>query len=320
MGSATCDFCHSKPKFVEGGKTHPYCGKTCAGKAKAKAGVQHPQGGGCAIPGCPKAPFVDATGKASPYCGVTHKELAKNACLMCRKAPRNGHHPWCGRTCGAKAESQATLLLEVPNIHTTFKDVEAQFKASWRNPSSPPPEVKNIYKVVESSASRANYDKYRASVEARGNFVAKGRSAGNECRRWHGTVRECHVGEPGQGQLCGSATCRLCTIMKTSFILSAAGKNYATLRFGAGIYTSSTSATSNGYSRNTQASPVKALLLNKVVVGRCLKDGTSNTGLTAAPAGYDSVVATANAWGGDDELIVYSNDAVRPSYLIMYAA
>ena len=37
----------------------------------------------------------------------------------------------------------------------------------------------------------------RKSVEARGNFKNVGRTAGNENRRWHGTLRSCTLGDQG---------------------------------------------------------------------------------------------------------------------------
>lgn len=67
-----------------------------------------------------------------------------------------------------------------------------------------------------------NYN--RAAVEARGNFVSAGRSAGNEHRRWHGTRRECRLGDKGHAKFCASTTCSLCCIVKTSFDLSLFGK------------------------------------------------------------------------------------------------
>lgn len=97
-----------------------------------------------------------------------------------------------------------------------------------------------------------------ASVEARGQFVAAGRSIGNENRRWHGTRRECTLGDKGNTQMCGSQTCSLCCIVRTSFDLSLWGKktgwgryvfalsqrqrHLMSTRFGKGIYTSSTSS------------------------------------------------------------------------------
>jgi hypothetical protein len=77
------------------------------------------------------------------------------------------------------------------------------------------------------------------------------------------------------------------------------------------------------------------VLLNKVVVGRGYKAENDQPTLTKPPAGYDSVSVI--AWRtfcglltrgqvlGErgvrlkhDELVVYDDDAIRPSYLVMY--
>ena len=77
------------------------------------------------------------------------------------------------------------------------------------------------------------------------------------------------------------------------------------------------------------------MLLNKVVVGKGYKMMAANTTLTEPPAGHDSVsVVIRQFFGGVlmkkqvlaevgaglnyDELVVYNNDAIRPSYLVMY--
>lgn len=83
-------------------------------------------------------------------------------------------------------------------------------------------------------------------------------------------------------------------------------------RFGKGLYTSSTSSKSSfmfrfligyadvvirsdDYSTNKSSSPYKAILLNKVVVGKGYKVTENNTSLTAPPTGYDSV-SNASHW------------------------
>lgn len=170
----------------------------------------------------------------------------------------------------------------------------------------------------------------RDAVEARGHFVQDGRSAGNENRRWHGTTRECRLGDSQQTQFCSSSSCSLCCIMKTSYDLNLWGKKTGwgryvmhssdrsqtqadrlllNFRFGAGIYTSSTSSKyvlgidlsssseltfhtirSNDYSSSLDPkTSLKAILLNKIVVGKGYKMTQDNTTLTAPPAGYDSV-------------------------------
>ena len=150
-------------------------------------------------------------------------------------------------------------------------------------------------------------------MEARGKFVAMGRSCGNEKRRWHGTKRKCHLGDPGNTRFCTQEGCSLCCIIKSSFNLRFSKSATGWGRFGCGIYTSSTSSKfvparsnklfsnthltqiilaprSNDYSENVGiSSGLKALLLNKVVVGNGKKMINDDTSLTAPPPGFDSV-------------------------------
>ncbi|KAF7969835.1 hypothetical protein HWV62_25896 [Athelia sp. TMB] len=161
-----------------------------------------------------------------------------------------------------------------------------------------------------------------AAVEARGNFVASGRSAGNENRRWHGTRRECKIGDKGSTKFCTSTSCSLCCIVKTSFNLDMFGKKTGWGRFGKGLYTSSTSSKSDDYASNSgkTSSPNKAILLNKVVVGKGYKVTENATTMTAPPPGYDSVLAEKGGKLNHDELVIYDNDAIRPSFIVLYEA
>jgi hypothetical protein len=81
----------------------------------------------------------------------------------------------------------------------------------------------------------------RAELEAKGKFSAKGKYPGNERLLWHGTVRACSLGEPGQNMFCTDLNCSLCSIARGSFNLANA-KTSAFQRFGPGIYTSSKSS------------------------------------------------------------------------------
>jgi len=90
-------------------------------------------------------------------------------------------------------------------------------------------------------------------------------------------------------------------------------------RFGPGIYTSSTSSKSNDYSHNGKSSSWKAIMLNKVVVGKGYKVKQDKPSLTGPPTGYDSVLAETGQSLNHDELIVFNEDAIRPAWLVMYA-
>jgi len=109
----------------------------------------------------------------------------------------------------------------------------------------------------------------------------------------------------------------MCRIIESSFQLARAGERTNFGRFGEGIYTSATSSKSNDYYGGS-ASPNRAVLLNDVVMGKTIKLTTNTPNLTEPPAGYDAVIGEP---GGDlnyDESIVYTNDAIRASYLIVY--
>ncbi|KAF8626100.1 hypothetical protein AX17_006596 [Amanita inopinata Kibby_2008] len=314
--ASNCDFCHVRAKYFDGVQTHPFCSKACANSYRSKKSTPK---GTCQAPGCSKSVHTSSKGSLGEYCSLAHKTLGENVCLMCRQAPKMANSHFCGQNCTDDAEKKASLILEVPQGHSTFKSVADQFKTSWRHGTSCPP-VKHVYKIVASQTSHAAYNTYRNGVETRGQFATAGRSAGNENRRWHGTTRECSLGDKGQTQFCSSQTCSLCSIVKSSYDLSLFGKKTGWGRFGKGIYTSSTSSKSNDYSRNASScnSPLKAILLNKVVVGRGCKMIHDSTSLTTPPSGFDSVLAEKGGSLNYDELVVYTNDAIRPSFLVMY--
>jgi len=220
-------------------------------------------------------------------------------------------------SCYNKVHYASPTIIEVPKDHERYKSVASQFRQKWLH-NNTCPEVRAVYKVVSPRANIARYELYLNRVEAKGNFVAQNKTRGNENRRWHGTTRMCKIGDQGVTQFCSSPSCSLCCIMKSSFDLAFFSKQTNFGRFGKGIYTSSTSSKSDSYSRNGCTSGWKAILLNKVVVGRGRKMKDNNTRLTAPPAGYDSVLAEVGAALNYDELVVYDNDAIRPSYLVMY--
>ncbi|KAJ7679199.1 hypothetical protein DFH06DRAFT_1465374 [Mycena polygramma] len=317
--SANCDFCGVRPKFFDGKRTHPFCSKGCSKNAAAQNPLLKPNAKGtCHAPGCQKPAHTNANGTSGSYCSLAHKTLGETICLMCKQAPKQPQSHFCSSTCTDDAEKNGPMILEVPVGHETFKSVSEQFKASWRHTGKPCPPVRRVYKVVAPHATLASYNAYQATVEKTGHFVASGRSAGNENRRWHGTRRECNIGDKGQTQFCASATCSLCCIVKSSFDISLWGTKTGWGRFGKGIYTSSTSSKSNDYSHNDCSSSYKAMLLNKVIVGKGCKLTQDNVSLTAPPAGYDSVLAEKGGSLNYDELVVYTNDAIRPSFLVIY--
>jgi len=222
----------------------------------------------------------------------------KSACLMCRSRPKNGGYDFCGITCRDAARKLAPLLLEVPRGHTTFTMVENKFKEAWKpaNRTLCPP-VRNVYRVVETSSSRDAYSSYA-------------KLHGNECFRYHGTRRSCQLGENGNAKLCTSSFCNACSIIKTSFKVSLANPGGA---FGKGVYTSSASNKSSNYSDSNKKG---VMFLTKVALGK-VHNVNRFAEVKACPSGKQSVIF--NRMNGElNETVVYTNDAIRPVFLIVF--
>lgn len=267
----------------------------------------------CQIPGCPFPAYVARNGDIGQYCSKAHIQLATYGCIRCRKEPTDGAAVFC-QFCSGDVFYMAPMIVEVPADHDRYKSVASQFQKKWQHNKNCP-EVRAIYKIVNTEDDLKKFDQYIEQVEARGQFVSQGKSRGNENRRWHGTTRNCNIGDTGVTRFCTDTSCALCCIMKNSFDISFSA---TTGMFGVGIYTTSTSSKSDHFSFNGSPSSWKAMLLNKVAVGFGFKMTSGNTHLKEPPSGYDSVLAEAGNGLNYDELVVYNNDAIRPSYLVMY--
>ncbi|KAF8901076.1 hypothetical protein CPB84DRAFT_1778420 [Gymnopilus junonius] len=237
----------------------------------------------------PKAPGFNQCGKACA-------DSAKFACLLCKSRPKFKRYHLCGKTCKQIAIKSTPLILEAPPGHATYEMVENKFKTAWKYPGTPCPPIKKIYKIIEGKNFLQPYDRYKKSV-------------GNEVFRYHGTTRRCTLGSQGNTKLCSNNTCPLCSILKSSFKTSLAKPSGA---FGPGIYTSS--ASNKAYSYTSSGSG--AMLLTKVILGKVRQVNGWNE-VMSCPPGFNSVVFDRQN-GSLNETIVYSDDAIRPVFLVIF--
>ncbi|KAG8905715.1 hypothetical protein FRC01_008254, partial [Tulasnella sp. 417] len=247
-----------------------------------------PPGKPCKIPNCNGTEFAPGSNYCSNKCRkAAVKQGLEIACLMCKELPKAPKRHFCGKGCSDKAEKGAPILLDVPKTDPKFADIVKQFNDTWQGTAKPT--VHRICKVVNSKAVEDRFQAYRQKVEQAGKWVSQGKTAGNENRRWHGTVRECTVGDdPNKLDMCTSTACKLCCVIRTSFDM----KYVAVGVYGLGIYTSAYSSTSHGYTRvATKGSPYRAMFLTRIVTGKehIFTSGVTNPNATAPPAGYDSV-------------------------------
>lgn len=228
-------------------------------------------------------------------CGKTCRDNASTACLLCRCQPRLGRYHLCGRTCKMIATKWTPLILEARPDHVTYTEVERRFKRAWKS-NDACPSIKKIFKIIESKSFLQPYDQYK-------------RRFGNEVFRYHGTSRNCTLGSRGNTRLCSSTTCALCSILRTSFEVSLANPYGG---FGAGIYSSSAANKAYSYSNGGRG----AIILTKVVLGTAYKVSAFNE-VMSCPPGHNSVVFNRQN-GILNETIVYTNDAIRPVFLIIF--
>ncbi|KAG8928949.1 hypothetical protein FRC00_001606 [Tulasnella sp. 408] len=194
------------------------------------------------------------------------KQGLEIACLMCTEFPKDPQWAdFCGKTCSDKAEKNAPILLDVPKTDPKFADIVKQFNDTWQGSNKPT--VHRICTVVNAKAVEDRFQAYRQKVEQAGNWVAQGKTAGNENRR-----------------------CRLCCVIRTGFDI----KYVAVGVYGLGIYTSAYSSTSHGYTRvATKVWPYRAMFLTRIVTGKdhIFTSGVIDPNAKAPPAGYDSVLS-----------------------------
>ncbi|KAG9028028.1 hypothetical protein FRB95_006983 [Tulasnella sp. JGI-2019a] len=235
------------------------------------------------------------------------------SCIYCHRNLRVDGRLYCGRRCAQSASQQAPMILPISENDPKFREIENQFYDSWREPDKDVPTVQWISKIVQSKELTDRYYAYRDSVEEEGAFTLRGMAPGNECRRWHGTPRLCRIGEgPRRTGLCNNKICGVCGIIDESFRFDKCGRSgrqgAGFQRFGRGIYSSSTSSNSQ----------YGAMLLTIVVVGTGYRALVDKRSWTEPPPRWHSVLGKVGVRLKYDETVVYDEDAIRPSWLIVF--
>ncbi|KIO17228.1 hypothetical protein M407DRAFT_33130 [Tulasnella calospora MUT 4182] len=268
----------------------------------------------CRIPECDQPPFQFG----AEYCSNQHRAEAVRRglappCISCYLYPRVLYN-FCGQSCNDRVSNGGPSLLPLEDRDPKFEEIRHLFDVSWKCTKKPKPKVTVIHKIVLGKNSMSNFFAYRKSVEDKRNFISQCRTPGNEGRRWFGTHRECQIGDnPNSMAYCANPRCSLCTLLKKSF------KKGNTERPGAGISVSALSSKADESSTNGSSSgSLKAAVLATVVIGRGLKCLSERPDLSNPPNGYDSVLTEAGTSMAFDEVVVFSEDAIRPIWLVLY--
>ncbi|CAL1717323.1 unnamed protein product [Somion occarium] len=212
--------------------------------------------------------------------------------------------------------SRHARLVLVDEASPRYAQVRELFQNGWRHPEKPVPSLRAIYKVVAPESKIAPFLKYQSSVMTT-SWWSPFIRAGTEALLFHGTNRACLLGEtPNNLKPCKLPKCCLCSIIRESFDVQKCGNKH---NFGKGIYTSSCSSKADDYAKSTaRKAKYQVLLLNRVALGKTYKLQRNADHLTSPPPGYHSVFGVPGVELNYEETVVYSNDAIRPGYLIVY--
>jgi len=206
-----------------------------------------------------------------------------------------GSH-YCGSSCLKAAQQRAPLLLEAPRGHIVFREIASHFNDCWTH-KMPHPEVKKVYRIIQQGSYLTEYEDYRTRVR-------------NEVSQWHGTVRECTIGNGGIVTPCTQDGCTLCRILRST--------PHTSLYPDGMIHTSFTTDKSDFYSKSPKHCSYKAMLLTNVVAGKSVKLTRSEL-MQGIPAGYNSAqVGDSHRASTVDGLVVTTGQAVQPSHLVIY--
>ncbi|KAF9001575.1 hypothetical protein BDQ17DRAFT_1281419 [Cyathus striatus] len=208
----------------------------------------------------------------------------------------------------------------LPRNDPNYLFVCNQFRKGWKHPKKPRPKVWAVFKILSSEASLKPFHEYRAMVASSPAMQGISQNPANEQLLFHGTNRRCLLGEDStRVRLCPLAECFLCSVVRGSYDIEKCGVKNKFRRFGTGIYTTACSSKADDYAVNVDPSArLRVLLVNRVIVGNPFKKRYNAVSITEPPCGYHSVHGEP---GGDlnyEETVVYTNDAIRPAYLVVY--
>ncbi|KAJ3443318.1 c2h2-like zinc finger protein [Anaeramoeba flamelloides] len=205
-----------------------------------------------------------------------------------------------------------TYIVEISNRSIIYKSVEQQFLNKW---SSQPPKILKILKIVMNSQFQKNYKNYQNQIIKKRSLLKYNKEIGpgNERRRFHGTKIACNIGINGKTTFCNESSCAVCNICKKGFLLNLSNGGL----FGKGLYYSASAEKSKQYTKIAPNIDHRAIFLVKVVCGAAHLIQASNSSLTCPPNNMDCVIFDQNG-PNKNETIVYNQNAVLPTYLILY--
>jgi len=250
--SDMCEVCGKRPKFVEGGFQHPYCGRTCAKRRPSNFAV-------CRLRQCPKAANTMFVG----FCSEDHAKAAirvgqVSACSKCNNLPATlGGNlcPACDRR--LQLETAEPRLEELEPRDLSFQSVKKMVDREWK-PVNSSVSVEKIFRVVNFRHTQ-RFELNRQKLASSGPV--------EKIRAFYSSQCTCNIGYLDT-QLCNTLSCGICTVLKSSFKSFAFNISHDTGRHGHGIYSNLNSAQADQFATSCTSSPYRVMVLCDVTMER----------------------------------------------------
>lgn len=216
-----------------------------------------------------------------------------------------------------------TFLIHVDKLSDKqeFKSIEKQFKESWSHKRGKCPTVQTILAVINQSV-KDRLNRYVHSLPPKYQKTEQ---------FFHGTELKCLI---DQYQVsCNAPDCGVCGIARRGFVSDRITSRWQ--RFGQAFYFAPNSSKCHWYSTGRENSGDKpppnksywGMLLCEVAPGRkyTIRPKMYTKPIPKEPPnGYHSVYGKSKSFFHDsdlnfDELVVYTEDAIAPQYIILYS-
>ena len=210
------------------------------------------------------------------------------------------------------SEQKTVSLRRLDASSEEYAKVTSVFTEQWIKESPQCPAHSAVI-VIRNSNLSTRYHKYVERLR-----TSLGKESEIECH-FHGTKLMCNI--LTTNTCCDSAECGICGIITKGFNLSFVGKNIPHFqRYGRGIYLAPNSSKAHGYAKPNPNTGLQAQLLCFVACGNKYVLHTNDRDLISPPLNYHSVYGQASTSGplNFDEVVLYTADAILPTYVILY--
>jgi len=281
-----CEICGKRPKFIENGFQHPFCGRSCARQKQQKNHTA------CGLERCPSTAKTAFTGFCSPSHAREAVRLRQiKGCTYCTTAPATT-----GDLCAAcdRRFQSGTFLQELDGHGKVFERVNEMFSGSWQALGSRA-RVEKVYKVIVSQDDLARKIAYREKLTSTG--------TSQTLHTYHSSQCICNLGVKSS-TLCDILSCGICQIVKSSFKAFAFGVPSNAGRYGDGIYSYQNPAKADHFASSCTTSPYRVMIISDVT--------------TAPPTRRWLTASKVNSIVDDERVFVNNPDAIIARYVILY--